>query len=65
MTQKECNRLVPLQKANKKLITQKQPAAEMGVSERQVRRDAMLRSLKQRGNKAVVHAARRRKSTGR
>jgi transposase len=32
----------------------------MGVSERQVRR--MLRSLKQRGDKAVVHAARGRKS---
>jgi DNA-directed RNA polymerase specialized sigma subunit len=44
MTQKERDRLVALQKAKKKLITQKQAAAEIGVSERQVRR--LLRSLK-------------------
>src|SRR3954451_12680010 len=55
MTQKERDRLVALKKAKKKLITQKQAAAEIGVSERQVR--GMLRSLKERGDKAVVHAA--------
>jgi transposase len=60
MTQKERDRLVALKKAKKKLITQKQAAAEMGVSERQVRR--LLRSLKERGDKAVVHAGRGRKS---
>lgn len=60
MTQKERDRLVALKKAKKKLITQKQAAAEMGVSERQVRR--MLGSLKQRGDKAVVHAGRGRRS---
>jgi biotin operon repressor len=60
MTQKERDRLVALKKAKKKLITQKQAAAEIGVSERQVRR--MLRSLKERGDKAVVHAAHGRKS---
>jgi transposase len=60
MTQKERDRLVALKKAKKKLITQKQAAAEIGVSERQVRR--MLRSLQQRGDKAVIHAARGRKS---
>ncbi len=60
MTQKERDRLVALKKAKKKLITQKQAAAEVGVSERQVRR--MLRSLKKRGDKAVIHAARGRKS---
>ncbi|MBV9264840.1 MAG: ISNCY family transposase [Acidobacteriaceae bacterium] len=60
MTQKERDRLVALKKAKKKLITQKQAAAEMGVSERHVRR--LLRSLKERGDKAVIHAARGRKS---
>lgn len=60
MTQKERDRLVALKKAKKKLITQKQAAAEMGVSERQVRR--MLRQLKARGDGAVIHAARGRPS---
>src|SRR5260370_12290769 len=54
MTQRERDRLVALKKAKKKLITQKQAAAETGVSERQVRR--MLRSLKERGDKAIIHA---------
>jgi hypothetical protein len=35
MTQKERDRLVALKKAKKKLITQKQAAAEIGVSDRQ------------------------------
>src|SRR5258708_29127889 len=56
MTQKERDRLVALKKAQKRLITQQQAAAEIGVSERQVRR--MLRKLKERGDKAVIHAAR-------
>ena len=60
MTQKERDRLVALKKAKKKLITQKQAAAEMGLSERQVRR--MLRKLKKRGDRAVMHAARGRTS---
>jgi len=60
MTQKERDRLVALKKAKKRLITQKQAAAEIGVSERQLRR--MLRQLKQRGDKAVIHAARGRTS---
>jgi transposase len=60
MTQRERDRLVALKKAKKKLITQKQAAAEIGVSERQVRR--MLRSLKERGDKAVIHAGRGRPS---
>jgi transposase len=60
MTQQERDRLVALKKAKKKLITQKQAASEIGVSERQVRR--MLRNLKERGDKAVVHATRGRKS---
>ena len=38
MSQAERDRLVALKKAKKKLITQKQAAEEMGVTERQVRR---------------------------
>ena len=38
MTQAERDRLVALKKAKKKLITQKQAADEIGVTERQVRR---------------------------
>ncbi len=60
MTQKERDRLVALKKAKQGLITQKQACAEIGVSERQVRR--LLRSLKERGDKAVIHAARGRRS---
>ena len=60
MTQKERDRLVALKKAKKKLITQREAAAEMGVSERQVRR--MLRQLKRRGDKAVVHGGRGQRS---
>ena len=54
-TQQERDRLVALKKAKQKLITQKEAAAEIGASERQVR--SMLRSLQERGDKAVVHAA--------
>jgi len=63
MRQRDRDRLVALKKARRKLITQKQAAAEMGVSERQVRR--LLRALKERGDKAVVHAARGRLSNRR
>ena len=60
MTQKERDRLVALKKAKKKLITQREAAAEIGVSERQVRR--MLRMLRRRGDRAIVHAGRGRAS---
>ena len=60
MTQRERDRLVALKKVRKKLITQKQAAAEIGVSERQIRR--MLRQLKRRGDRAVIHASRGRDS---
>jgi transposase len=63
MTQRDRDRLVVLKKAQKKLITQKQAAAELEVSERQVRR--MLRQLKGRGDKAVIHALRGRPSNRR
>ena len=38
MTQAERDRLVALKKAKKKLITQKQAAEELGITERHVRR---------------------------
>lgn len=56
MTQVERDWLVALKKAKKKLMTQRQAAAELGITERQVRR--LLRELKRRGDKAVVHALR-------
>jgi hypothetical protein len=56
MTQAERDRLVALKKAKKKLITQKQAAEELGITERHVRR--LLRALKRRGDKAVAHALR-------
>jgi hypothetical protein len=56
MTQAERDRLVALKKAKKKLITQKQAGEELGITERHVRR--LLRALKRRGDKAVVHALR-------
>jgi len=56
MTQAERDRLVALKKAKKKLITQREAAEELGITERHVRR--LLRELKRRGDKAVVHALR-------
>src|SRR6266481_5539800 len=56
MTQDERDRLVALKKAKKKLITQKQAAEELGVTERQVRR--LLRELKRRGDEVAIHALR-------
>jgi transposase len=62
-TQRERDRLVALKKAKKKLITQKQAAEEIGVSERRVRR--MLRELRQRGDRSVVHGLRGKRSNRR
>jgi transposase len=42
------------------LITQMQAAEEIGVTERQVRR--LLRQLRKRGDRAVIHALRGRPS---
>ena len=56
MTQAERDRLVALKKAKKKLITQKEAAEELGITERHVRR--LLRQLKRRGDKIVAHALR-------
>jgi hypothetical protein len=60
MTQRERDRLVVLKKAQKKLITQRQAAAELQVGERQVR--GLLVRLKEVGDRAVVHGLRQRPS---
>jgi len=60
MTQAERDRLVALKKAKKKLITQKQAAEEIGVTERQVRR--LLGKLRRKGDRAVIHELRGRGS---
>src|SRR6476646_9800475 len=60
MTQAERDRLVALKKAKRKLITQKQAAEELGVTERQVRR--LLRKLRRKGDQAVIHELRGRAS---
>ncbi len=48
--------MVALKKAKKKLITQKQAAEELGITERHVRR--LLRELKRRGDRIVAHGLR-------
>jgi len=63
MTQRDRDRLVVLKKAQKKLITQRQAAEELQLSERQVRR--LLIRLKEIGDRAVVHGLRQRPSNRR
>jgi transposase len=63
MTQADRDRLVALKKAEKKLITQRQAAQEVGVSERQLRR--MLKRYRKEGDRAVVHGLRGRASNRR
>jgi transposase len=60
MTQQDRDRLIALRKAKKGLISQRQAAEEMGQSERHVRR--LLVKLKQKGDQAVIHALRGRRS---
>jgi transposase len=60
MTQRDRDRLVALKKAKKGVITQRQAAKEIGQSERHVRR--LLKELKIRGDKAIMHALRGRRS---
>jgi len=59
MTQAERDRLVAFKKAKKKLITEKQAAAEIGVTERHVRQ------LRRKGDWAVLHELRGRPSNRR
>jgi DNA-binding Lrp family transcriptional regulator len=63
MTQQDRDRLVALQKAKKGLITQKEAAAEIGQSERHVRR--LLKRLKGKGDAVIVHGLRGRRSNRR
>jgi DNA-binding IscR family transcriptional regulator len=60
MTQQDRDRLVALKKAKKGLITQRQAAEEIGQSERHIRR--LLKKLKAKGDAALVHALRGRRS---
>jgi transposase len=60
MTQADRDRLVTLKKAKRKLITQREAAEELGVSVRHVKR--LVRALKKRGDKVVVHGLRGRPS---
>ena len=60
MTQADRDRLVALKKAAKGLITRKQAADELNISERQVYR--LLGALRERGDKAVIHGLRGRPS---
>lgn len=60
MTQKDRDRLVALKKAKRKLITQRQAAEELQVTERHVRR--MLVKLKRAGDRGVIHGLRGRVS---
>jgi transposase len=56
MTQADRNRLVTLKKAKKRLITQREAGEELGLSTRQIKR--LLKELKKRGDKAVIHGLR-------
>ena len=57
MTQADRDRLVTLKKAASGAIRQRQAAAELKLSERQVRR--LLARLREGGDKAILHGLRR------
>ena len=63
MTQADRDRLVTLRKTKKGLITRRQAAEELGLSARQVKR--LVKALKKRGDKAVIHGLRGRPSNQR
>ena len=63
MTQTDRDRLVALKKAKDKKITQRQAAEELQISERQVRR--LLVKLATKGDQAVIHGLRQRRSNRR
>ena len=63
MGQTERDRLVALKKAKQRLITQREVAAELGLSVRQVQR--LLGRLKEHGDKAVIHGLRGKPSNRR
>jgi hypothetical protein len=57
MTQAERDRLVALKKAKKKLITQKQAAEELGITERHVRRLLRAEAARRQGGGARTAGA--------
>jgi len=63
MTQTDRDRLVTLRKAQKKLITRREAAEELGITLRHVKR--LLKALKQRGDKVVIHGLRGKASARR
>jgi hypothetical protein len=63
MTQAERDRLVTLKKTQKRLIKQKDAAADLTVSVRQVQR--LLKDLKARGDRVAVHGLRGQRSNHR
>jgi hypothetical protein len=63
MTEADRERLVTLRKTKKRLITQRQAAEELELSVRQVKR--LLYALKKRGDKAVIHGLRGKRSNRR
>jgi transposase len=60
MDQAERDRLVTLKKAKNRLITQAEAARELAVSVRQIKQ--LVKALKQRGDRAVIHGLRGRPS---
>src|SRR5437763_15903310 len=60
MNQAERDRLVTLRKVKRRVITQAEAAAELGVSVRHVKR--LVKAMKKRGDKAVIHGLRGRPS---
>ena len=56
MTQRDRDRLAVRRKAQKRLITQRQAAKDLNISERQVRR--LLRRLNKRGDDALIRGLR-------
>ena len=63
MTPADRDRLVTLKKAQRKLITQREAAEELGLSTRQVK--GLLYALKEGGDKGVQHGLRGRRSNRR
>ena len=60
MTQGDRDRLVALKKAHTKVITQREAAAELELSIRQVQR--LLEAMREHGDQAVIHGLRGKSS---
>ena len=60
MTQRERDRLVELNKARKKLVSQQATAKELAMSDRHIRR--LISKLKTDGDKSVIHGLKGRPS---